>query len=150
MVFLHAGVMPAWLCAWLRNLEWEMEEDAAGAKSQPGREQLKRQRFPPWHREGAGAGSQESGREEAEFADKPPPSFKATWNKARGRKQRCRWNKCQARAELGSANGWEGARKPSHPSLRVQWYVMCCALTWQAAEHQTAVRLLPPRPVGWG
>lgn len=41
-----------------------MEEDAAGAKSQPGREQLERQHFPPRHGEGAGAGSQEHSREE--------------------------------------------------------------------------------------
>ena len=41
-----------------------MEENAAGAKSWQGREELERQQFLPWHREGAGAGSQESGREE--------------------------------------------------------------------------------------
>lgn len=41
-----------------------MEEDAAVAKSQPGREQLERQYFPPWHGEGAGSGRQERGREE--------------------------------------------------------------------------------------
>lgn len=60
---LHACAMPAWVCVWLWSLEWEREEDAAGAKSQPRREQQERQHFPPWHREGAGAGSQESGRE---------------------------------------------------------------------------------------
>lgn len=41
-----------------------MEKDATGAKTQPGREQLEGECFPPWHREGAGAGGQESGREE--------------------------------------------------------------------------------------
>lgn len=40
------------------------EEDATGTKKHPGREQLKRQYFPPCHREGIVAGSQKSGREE--------------------------------------------------------------------------------------
>lgn len=52
-----------------------MEEDEAGAKSHPGRLLLKRQQFLPWHRKEAGAGSQESGKEVAQFASSPlPPS----------------------------------------------------------------------------
>ena len=35
----------------------------------------------------------------------------------------CGWGNFQARAELGSPKGREGARKLSHPSLRVQWHV---------------------------
>lgn len=53
---LHTYAMSAWLCAWLWSLELEMEEDTVGVKSQPGRKQLERDHFPPWHREGAGDG----------------------------------------------------------------------------------------------
>lgn len=102
-----------------------MEEDAAAAKSQPEREQLERQYFPPWHGEGAGSGRQERGREEEKrhnlLSDPLSPSG------LHGMKHEAESNSADG-VTIRQGQSWGAlidgeAKKQSHPHLRVQCHV---------------------------